>query len=778
METQPRLIPGRHRRVGLACASVLVVALTSAARGADTPAGARVYAERCASCHGKSGEGTLKEYPHPLAGDRSVGQLTRYVAESMPDDDPGSLTAAEAADVAAFIHQSFYSRTAQARNKPARVELSRLTVRQYRNVVADLVGSFRTPGARGEKHGLRGEYFNARNFRGDKRVLDRTDPTVAFDFGTAGPEKDKFEPHEFSIRWQGSVLATETGAYEFVVKTEHATRLYVNDAKKPLIDAWVKSGHETEYRASVVLLGGRSYPIRLDFSKAKQGVDDSKKSKKKPPEVKASVALLWKPPGRVDEVIPERNLSPERSPEVFVATAPFPPDDRSVGYERGTSISKAWDQATTAAAIETAAYVGSHVRELTGAPDGGPDREKALRAFARTFVERAFRRPLTDDDRARHVDRQFEKAGGAETAVKRVVLLALKSPRFLYRETGAGNDPYDVATRISFALWDSIPDAALLDAAAAGRLAGRDDVARQAERMLNDPRTRAKVREFLLQWLNVDQAPDLSKDPAAYPGFTPAVAADLRTSLELFLDDVVWGESSDFRQLLLADSTYLNGRLGSFYGGGVPPDAGFRKVPLDPNERAGVLAHPYLLAAFAYTASSSPIHRGVFVSRSLLGRALRPPPAAVAPLAPDLHPGLTTRDRVALQTRAETCQSCHGMINPLGFTLERFDAVGRFRKDEKGRPVDATGAYQTRSGGTATFDGARDLGAFLAGSDEAHAAFVEQLFHYLVKQPIRAFGAHTPANLRKSFAANDFHVRKLIVEVVRTSALTPPAGRP
>ena len=164
-----------------------------------------------------------------------------------------------------------------------------------------------------------------------------------------------------------------------------------------------------------------------------------------------------------------------------------------------------------------------------------------------------------------------------------------------------------------------------------------------------------------------------------------------------------------------------------------------RRSHLEPRERAGVLTHPYLMASFAYTASSSPIHRGVFIARSVLGRVLRPPPEAVAPLAPDLHPDLTTRQRVTLQTKPESCQSCHGMINPLGFTLEHFDAVGRYRNEEKGRPIDATGSYETRAGEMVKFDGVRDLAAFLAGSEETHTAFVQQLFHYLVKQPVRAY---------------------------------------
>ena len=133
-------------------------------------------------------------------------------------------------------------------------------------------------------------------------------------------------------------------------------------------------------------------------------------------------------------------------------------------------------------------------------------------------------------------------------------------------------------------------------------------------------------------------------------------------------------------------------------------------MKLDAGKRAGVLTHPYLMAAFAYTAESSPIHRGVFLARGVLGVALRPPPGGVRPARRrTCTPSLTTRERVALQTAAATAMSCHGIINPLGFTLENFDAVGRFRDKDNGKPVDATGGYQTRAGKTVAFTGAREL---------------------------------------------------------------------
>jgi hypothetical protein len=735
------------------------------------PGGEQVYLTRCASCHGTHGEGT-DEYELQLEGSLSVAQLAELVAETMPVDDPGALTNEEAQAVAAYVHDAFYSPIARERNRPARIDLARLTDRQYRQAVADLIGSFRGPAQWGGERGVRGEYFKGR--RMGSAVAKRVDPQIDFDFGTEAPVLEITEPHEFSIRWQGSIMAPATGLYDFVVRTEHAARLWVNDTETPLIDAWVKSGDDTEYQASLFLVGGRVYPVRLDFTKAKQGVDDSAKQKEKPKSAQASVALLWKVPRGVLEPIPGRQFSTDSSPEQYVCCTPFPPDDRSYGWERGTSVSKAWDEATTDAAIEASGYITENLDRLAGTKHDASDREDKLRAFCHTFCTRAFRGPITDEQEKIFVDRQFAVAGDPDVAVKRVVLLTLKSPRFLFREVGEVPSQYEVAARLSFGLWDSIPDDELNRAAAEGRLATRGQVAQQAERMLSDYRGKSKLRGFLLAWLHADSEKDLSKDPQAFPDFDPATIADLRTSLELFLDDVLWSDSADYRRLLLTDEVFVNDRLAAFFGRESASAKDFAKTRLDAGKRAGILTHPYLMTTFAHARASSPIHRGVFLVRGVMGQALRPPPVAVAPLAPDLHPGLTTRERVTLQTEPTTCMTCHHIINPLGFALEHFDAVGRYREAENDKPVDSTGRYRTRNGEEVSFNGARQLAEFVAQSDEAHAAFTEQLFHHLVQQPVRAYGAETLEDLRRSFALNEFNIRELAVQVMVASA---PVGR-
>lgn len=754
--------------------SVLLIGLTSIGV-AEGPTGEQIYKTMCASCHGAKGEGDNKHYPQPLTGDRSVLELTEYIDRTMPEKEPEKCVGEDARRVAEYIHGAFYSPIAQARIKPPRIELSRLTVRQYQNSVADLIGSFRANEAWTNERGLRAEYFKTRQQRREERAIERIDPIVSFDFGEGTADSQQIKPEAFAIKWEGSVLAPDTGDYEFILLTENGAKLWVNDNRRPLIDAAVKSGKNvTERRESIRLRGGRAYPIRLEMFKSKEAK-----------EKRASIVLKWKQPHRTDETIPQRCLLPQRLPETFILQTPFPPDDRSMGYERGTSISKDWEQATTDGAVEVASFVNDHLKDLTGSQPDSKDHAKRLREFCVRFAERAFRRPLTDQQKAMFIDKQFDEAASADIAMQRVILLVLQSPRFLFPELAAADrDHYLTASRLSLAMWDSLPDERLIKAAESGQLATRDQVRSEAARMMEHPRAKAKLREFFLQWLKVDHFADLTKDSRAHPDFNASIASDLRTSLDLFLEEIIESPTADYRQLMQSNSLYLNLNLADFYRVDMPADAlspgepGFKKITNGADQRAGILTHPYLMAGFAYTSSSSPIHRGVFLARSVLGRTLRPPPEAVAPLAPDLHASLTTRERVLLQTNPEACQSCHSMINPLGFTLEHFDAVGRYRREEQNKPIDSSGAYVTRSGERKTFADIRELADFLAHTQETHSAFVDQLFHNMIKQPIRAYGLQVPDELRAIFEQQQFNVRQLMIEIATTAALTDQAALP
>lgn len=745
--------------------------------------GRAVYAAKCASCHGENGTGTT-DVPQPLFGDRSDFELTDVITRTMPDGEPDECVGEEARAVAEWMQRAFYSPEAQARLQPPRIELSRLTVSQYRNAVADLAMSFRWFARPNDKHGLDAEYFASRNQRGDRRVSKQIDPRIDFQYGKSSPDAEKIHEDEFSMRWQGSLIVNETGTYDFQLKTENAGRFFINDRETPLIDAWVRSGSDTEFTGSRFLLAGRLYPIVLEWFKFKEPT--------------ASVALKWKPPHGVFEVIPARHLTTESSPTVLVVEAPFPPDDRSSGYERGTSVSREWDDATTYAAIESADKLLKMLPDLVSTerrqersgrrggggqkeepkPDATEDRVKGLKTFAYEFVERAFRRSLTDEQKQLYVDRQFETTASPEEAMRRVILLTLKSPRFLYQElpseTHSGStDPWLRASRLSFAMLNSIPDKQLLDAARNGQLTTEQQVRDQAWRMVGDRRCQSHLTEFLRTWMNLGHLHDIDKNATAFPEFNREIAADMRTSLELFLEQVVTADKPDFRRLLTSESTFMNGRLAKFYQQELAAGDEFQEVRFEPDHRAGIISHPLLLSGFAYQSTSSPIHRGVFLYRGVLGRALKPPPEAVAPTPPELAADLTTRERVHLQTSPEMCANCHLMINGLGFSLENFDAVGRYRETELQRAVDATGNYRTRDGAEIRFRGAKELAAFLAETPESHRAFVRQLFHHMVQQPILAFGPDSLHNLAEYFRNHEFALNQLMVEIACRSALRP-----
>ena len=761
-------------------AAILVLAFLPAASAqvGAVESGAQIFQRLCADCHGAKGEGVADKYDDPLYGERSLASLARYIDRTMPDEAPEKCSAEESQRVAEFIYGAFYSPEARARNHPPKREPVRLTNRQFRESVADLIGSFRGPTPKAEGVGLRGEYYQSDGMnKKQKRAFERVDAAMDFDFGEGSPGEG-IKPDQFSIAWNGSLIARETGVYEFRIKTPNGARLYLNadlnagdhnsrddsDAKREtaLIDAWVSSGADVrEESGRIFLLGGRRYPVRLDYFKFK--------------DKRGMVRLEWKPPHGAWDVLAAPDIVPTGAQRVAVVTAPFPADDRSVGYERGATVSKEWHEATTRAAIEAANEISSTAGSLADVRKDDANRVARLKEFTAKLAARAFRRPLTNELRALYVDRIFTDGLAPEVAVKRAALAILKSPRFLFPELGAPADDYTTATRLALALWDSLPDTALTDAAAKGELHTPEQIRAQADRMAQDPRMKAKLAEFFERWLSMDEERDATKDKAAFPGFDENVIADLRRSLELFVETVVSSDASNYRELLTADYLYLNERLAKFYGAQVE-GAGFQRVVADPEQRAGIITHPFLLSTFAYAKASSPIHRGVFLTRKVMGRTLKPPPAAIEFKDDHLDASLTMREKITELTKKESCMSCHATINPLGFSLEAFDAVGRFRTTDNAKPINAESDYTTADGDVVKLHGARDLAAHTIQSDEARRGFVRHLFHHLIKNEPAAYGPETLARLDEAFEKSGTHIRRLAIEIAVAAALPKAAN--
>ena len=763
--------------------------------------GAAIFRLQCAQCHGANGEGVDDEYDQPLYGDRSLKSLTGLINRTMPEESPEECVGEDAAAVAAYIYDAFYSPAARARLRPPEILPSRLTNRQFRESVADLVGSFadesseeygETPRRRrgrgrrsapipeevlNAKEGLRADYYQSKGMnKKDKRSTVRIDTVIDFDFGEGSPAED-IAPEQFSIAWEGSIFARETGIHEFRVRTQNGARLYVNSDLKsgdynrrddssapsqlPLIDAWVSSGEMREETARIFLLGGRPYRVRLDYFKYKEKT--------------ASIRLEWKPPHGEWSVPSGSDFTPKTVRRVMVVNAPFPADDRSLGYERGAAVSKEWFSAVTTAAIEVAGEIEDRLDSLSRSRSGDDNRIARLKDFATEFCARAFRRPLSHSQLSSLVNAHFESADTPEQAVKRIVLFALSSPRFLYPDLAQTEAPdaFTIASRLALTLWDSVPDDELLNVAASGGLDDATGVREQIIRMSNDPRARAKMLSFFHHWFEMDGERDLLKDNKLFPEFDTSVIADLRHSLNLLINDIVWSDRSDYRQLLLADYLYLNDRLSVLYGAADSgePSEGFRRVSLDQADRSGVLTHPYLLSSFAYHNNTSPIHRGVFLTRNIVGRPLKPPPVAIEFKDGEFDPSLTMREKVTQVTRDKACMGCHSLINPLGFSLERFDAIGRIRFEDNNKPVNTTSEFPSEGGEKVTFTGARDVARYAANSPTAHQAFVTHLFHYIVKQPTGAYGLDTLDKLKHAFTHSNYNIRDLLATIAEVAAL-------
>lgn len=794
-------------RFALVCHLALLLVLPSslpAHSWASEVDGATIYAHKCAQCHGAQGQGTEAGYSMPLVANKAtIAELTKLVEETMPEEAPEECVGEEAAAVARFIADELYSL-----NDHEPPQVARLTVAQYRNALADCISRF-SPSKSEESEpvvpGLKGEYFQSRGMnKADKLGHYRSDTSIKFDFGTGSPVPS-ISPDQFAIIWKGGLIAKDTGYYEFRISTQNGARLYLNidpddslrrlrddsssQGQQALIDAWVSSGEMRVTSARIFLLGGRKYPLRIEFFKYLEET--------------SSVHVEWKPPHAAWRTLDYNDVETSRPVRTFVCDVPFPADDRSLGFERGNSASPEWQSAVTDGAIAAANEIIDRLPTLAKIEVGDepeswlPEEHKnKIDPFVLSFAEAAFRRPLATVETELIQQLLDEEPTPYEARVRKSLVFTLLSPHFLYVDLEAHASPhaeqgpnaqFASASKLAFALWDSIPDQELLNAAKAGRLDSAKALEQHARRMIRDDRTQAKVRSFFHHWLELDER-DLAKDKQLFPNFDDAVVADLRRSLQEFVDQVIWSRDSDYRELLTANYLLLNDRLTKLYSS-EPPDekdsdgqaikrkarsirfgSSFQPVDFPKHQRAGVLTHPYLLSAQAYHNNTSPIHRGVFLTRNIVGRSLSPPPVAVAFKDEEFDANLTMREKITELTRDEACRACHSVINPLGFALENFDAVGRWRTLDNEKPVNSQSEYTTASGENLKVSNARDIAEFAVKSPLAHHAFVAQVFQHVAKRSPLDFPEELLTELTQEFEKENFNVQKLWANVATTVA--------
>lgn len=405
--------------------------------------------------------------------------------------------------------------------------------------------------------------------------------------------------------------------------------------------------------------------------------------------------------------------------------------------------------------------------------------------FVRSFGERAFRRPLSAED-VRAFTARFEAAASLyqsgdafRDGVRWTVESLLQAPEFLYRvessAAGALLDDYELAARLSYLLFDSMPDEPLLAAARAGALSTDEQLEQATRRMLREPRVLQKLVAFHEQAWQFGRFAGISPDRASYPEVPSAFVWRIRQATTLFVRDVL-RSGGGLEELLTAPYAYADAGLAPLYGLSLPElPAGhqaaqgprFQRVSLDPTRRRGLLMQLGHLAANAYAKTTDPIHRGLFVIRNLLCREVPDPPpgATTTPPPPATRPIVSTRDEVELVTGQSFCPTCHQEINAPGFAFEGFDAVGQLRSEDNGALVDARGEM-VLDGQRVRFSNAVELVAALARSREAHRCYTRRWLEYAYGRPLAVSDEPTLA----AIAAESRPLADLLVAIVLSPA--------
>jgi hypothetical protein len=421
-------------------------------------------------------------------------------------------------------------------------------------------------------------------------------------------------------------------------------------------------------------------------------------------------------------------------------------------------------------------------------------RNRDPKAFdLRAFGAKVFRRPLDDAEAKRY--ESLARKGGAQLAVEAM----LQSPNFLFRLEDTANPKwkaYAAASRLSYAIFDSMPDPALFEAAAKGELDTPAGVEKQARRMLDDAKARQSLDEFVSQWLRFDRVLTATRERRAYPTFTPDTAIAMTQEARRFVSDLVWSDKN-FTTLFTAPYGFPNGDLARIYGV-EPPATDYERVAFPANsERAGLFGQGLFLTLTAKPDDTSPTARGLFVREQFLCQHVADPPPGVNTNLPPVSEAkpVTNRERLGMHTTEKMCASCHGLIDPIGFGFEKFDAIGQRREKLKltfgqtfgegekraDRKVTTVELDLDTSGQVAglpnsVFQTPKELGAVLAASAQCQECFVKQYFRYVAGRTETPADRPLIRSVLEDFKRSDYKFRELIISMVRAREFPGQGG--
>lgn len=416
---------------------------------------------------------------------------------------------------------------------------------------------------------------------------------------------------------------------------------------------------------------------------------------------------------------------------------------------------------------------------MTCVPESPEDAERCARQTISRLLRMAIRRPVSEQDLERPL-RLFGETyadEGYEAAIEMALSSILVHPEFLFRieetpDNVSPQTPYQIsdlnlASRLSYFLWSSLPDDELLTLAENGQLSNPSVLTQQTLRMLQDDRAEALIENFASQWLYLRNLESITPDARLYPDFGDNLRQAFRQETELCFAEII-REDRSVLDLLDADYTYLNERLAKHYG--IPHIHGthFRRVALDEEtRRGGLLRHGSILTVTSYATRTSPVIRGKWILENLLGTPPPPPPPNVSTLQENtVSAKLPVRERLAQHREDATCASCHNLIDPVGFSLENFDAVGRWRELESGRPVDATGGLPDGR----EFVGIEGLEAGLLEMPEVFVGtMTEKMLTYALGRGIESYDAPAIREILRHAAKNNYRFSSIVLGIVRST---------
>lgn len=426
-------------------------------------------------------------------------------------------------------------------------------------------------------------------------------------------------------------------------------------------------------------------------------------------------------------------------------------------------------------------------RVIIASPGDGLSEDEAIARVMRAFINKAFRRPATDDEVQTYAGvarMALDEGESYEQSIQYAVQAVLISPSFLFRiETDQQpDDPmserqvtdYELASRLSYFLWSTMPDEKLFDLAAKGTLRQPDVLKQQVQRMLDDPKSQTIVDHFAAQWLNLGMLDEMVMDPTVFPSFDPALRGDMKRET-LLLFETVMRENRSLLDFLDADFTFVNERLAKHYGMNNIRGGDFQKVSLNPQQRAGVLTHASILTLTSNPERTSPVKRGKWILENILGKQPPPPPPGVPELeeTQKSSPDASLREQLEKHRADPGCNSCHKTMDTIGFGFENFDATGRWRDRDGDFEIDSSGELPSGE----QFSGPVELVSILKGrSREFSRSFAEKMLTYALGRGLHYYDRCAVDEILTRLEANDYRFQELVLGITQSKPFLQRRG--